>query len=104
MRAMAKANQIRFAMATFKRETRALDRKEAYGLLAAHLEAAELLPEIGAFKLRDYLAAPHRVGPTKAAAMLRAAGIQPHRGVYRVRNLTLGERARLAAVLRGMGK
>jgi hypothetical protein len=104
LRALEIANRLRFGMADFKREARSLSRREGFGLLAAHLEAREMLDEIGAFKLDAFLTCPVRVGPNKAGEVIRAAGLSPKRTTKRVRDLTLSERSRLAAILRGMGE
>jgi hypothetical protein len=97
MKALAVANEVRLGQAAWRRETAQLSGRDGRMLLARLLEQEEELPRsVGAMPMDRFLRAARRTGPEVARSMLQEANIAHQR----VRDLTPGERRRLAQVLR----
>lgn len=98
MEALAVANETRTAGMRWRRKVARQDGPQARLMLARVLERRRIPPEIGALRLLRFLTAATRIGTDKAVRVCMDAEV--YRRDPRVRDLTLGERARLAAVLR----
>lgn len=96
--ALALANQIRLATARWRTEVRAQPGREGRIALAEVLEGRRISRELGSLRLRRFLGAARGHGPGAIARICADAGIYRHDP--RLRELTLRERASLAAVLR----
>jgi hypothetical protein len=98
MSALELANEIRLEGMKFRREVGRMEPIDGRIALAKTLEHNGFEPGVGALRIRRFLTAARLVGPQKAEGMCRDAGVV--RTDPRVRDLTLGERSRLAKVLR----
>lgn len=100
MASLARANVVRIEGARWRREVRALPRADARLELARMLERRQLPPEIGALRLGHFLRAARNV---YIRVTLGVAKVRRDPTTTRIRDLTVDERRRLAAALRGMG-
>lgn len=96
--ALALANEIRLATARWRTQVRTRPRREGAIALAEVLEQRRIGRELGSLRLRRFLGAARGHGPEATARICAEAGIYRHDP--RLRELTLRERAALAAVLR----
>jgi hypothetical protein len=108
MQALNQANKIRVDGAKFRKEVAQLGHYEGMALLASYLERKDCPPEVGALRLGWFFCSVKHLGHSKAARLLRVAGIARRLsrsgGELRVRDLTHSERAALAVALREWGE
>jgi hypothetical protein len=97
MQALALANEAKRAQSAVLKPLRQADYRTGLRLLAAELRDPS--EATGSIRLSRLLAAPHRVGMARTRDILRDGGILPTRLTRRVRDLTQGERQRLAAAV-----
>ncbi len=95
---LAQANETRCAGAEVKRRVRALPRTEGYEAVIDLLDMPE--PPVGAMRVHTLIASIKRVGPAMSRRLLYSAAILDCRQHARVDSLSVGERARISAVLR----
>lgn len=103
--ALVRANKLRHGSAAFRREVAQQPSAQGRAILADALEQP-VVPEIaGVLTVERFISAARRHGPRKVAQLLNRAAVgryttRERRHGLRVRDLTLPERSRLAAVLR----
>jgi hypothetical protein len=101
MKALGKANRVRYAQASFRREIRhELNYSEGLAVLAEVLERKDLPQYLGAMKLDRFLIAPKRMGEAHVSEVYRRARITRHSPNLRLRDLTEREKGSLSAELR----
>jgi hypothetical protein len=98
MEALARANKIRLGGLRYRRKVASQPAGKGRLTLARTLERNGFPPEIGALRLRRFLASAAGIGEWKAAEICNDAGMA--RRDPRIRELTLRERSSLAASLR----
>ena len=103
--ALIRANKVRHGSAAFRREVAQQPMAQGLAILADALEQP-VVPEIaGVLTVERFIGSARRHGPRKVAQVLNRAAVgrypnRERRHGLRVRDLTLPERSRLAAVLR----